>query len=316
MNYFVYILLLTSIYFLIMAAINYIHSHDPSVFFYHSLVSPLKQHAIQFSILVFTGIVYTLQNTRQNIYKSYKTIHISLAIYFIVFILLLSSKLIISYTVVFFLYYLVSYVKKNSINRLTAFVASIALVTTTALILFTKNPVSTRFNEIITGDIGLVAEDKYNPGMYFNGLQFRLLQWRIVAEILNENKSWITGVSPGRAQQLLDEKYRLRNMYIGDGATDLHGFLGYNCHNQLLESTLQTGILGLIAFLLICFGMLALALKTKNIFFTALIILLLANTFIESVFETQYGLMIYTFLPLFLYKLMQTETPSGRLLEN
>jgi O-antigen ligase len=90
-------------------------------------------------------------------------------------------------------------------------------------------------------------------------------------------------------------------MYTGIPGSPNHGYLGYNTHNQFLEALLQTGIIGLICFMMICFEMIRMAVKQENRLLSALVLLLLAYTFNESVFETQYGLVLFTFLPLFFY---------------
>ncbi len=161
---------------------------------------------------------------------------------------------------------------------------------------------SRRFNEIKEGDISFIKQKKFSPGDYFNGLQFRLLQWRFVPEILTEEKAWVFGVSPGDAQQKLDEKYISENMYIGETYRNDRGFLGYNTHNQLLESLLQSGIAGGLTFLFICLSLMKMAWKKKQRLFSFLAILLLLYSLSESVFETQYSLLIFTFFPLFFYK--------------
>ncbi len=148
--------------------------------------------------------------------------------------------------------------------------------------------------------MNLIQQQNFDPGIYFNGLQFRLLEGRFVKEILTEQRAWLTGVS-GDAQILLDKKYISADMYIGDGITADRGYLGYNTHNQFLESLLQSGIIGLLAFILVCYTMLRLAIGRKNRELTIISILLIAYCFNESVFETQYGISLFTFFPLFLY---------------
>ena len=73
----------------------------------------------------------------------------------------------------------------------------------------------------MNGNLKVLEMDKFNPGMYFNGIQFRLLQWRFTAEILNENDGWWIGVGPGNAQHLIDQKYISTNMYIGEPAGEI-----------------------------------------------------------------------------------------------
>jgi O-antigen ligase len=150
------------------------------------------------------------------------------------------------------------------------------------------------------GDLTIVKEDKFSEGDYFNGLQFRLLQWRFVAEILNENHSWWAGVSPADARSFLDQKYISVKMYTGDPARGDRGYLIYNTHNQFLETILQTGIIGLLIFLFICYSLVKMAWQEKSRGTSCIIGLLVAWLFTESVFETQYGILIFTFFPLFM----------------
>lgn len=305
---YIVILLLTTIYCLVFSFITYYKTGDISAIFYHRLVSPFAQHAIQFSILVFIGLVYLLESIRQSHHRKKLAITLSIVVYFIIFLLLLSSKLIIAFCFIYLIYYFLISHKKLTSKRFVVPLLVSGGLTMAALVLLTPNPISKRFNEIISGNITLIYEEKFNPGIYFNGLQFRLLQGRFVSEILNENHAWLLGLSPGDAQQALDQKYISTDMYIGQPSGEDHGFLGYNTHNQFLESILQTGIVGLAAFIMIFFGIIKMAVQRKRNELSSVVILLLIYALNESVFETQYGLMIFLFFPLFLYK----NDPEGR----
>ncbi len=313
MAYYAGILLLAITYCLIIAFIRFQSNFgDTSVFFYHSLVSPFEQHAIQFSILLFIGIAYLLESGRNSKYffKNH-FIHLAVVVYFLLFLLLLSSKLVISFTSLYLVVFLIRSAMARPRNRVLVVSSVLLPLALFAAVLFTPNKISQRFNEIISGKVSVIKEQKFDPGDYFNGLQFRLLQWRFVSEILNEKNAWVAGLSPGDAKKALDEKYINSDMYIGDPTRNDHGYLGYNCHNQFLESILQSGLVGLLAYLLIIFGLILMVLKAKNIELTALAILLLAYSLTESILETQYGLLIFTFFPLFLYR-----TTDRRLINN
>lgn len=277
------------------------HQAGTNVFFYHQLLSDLGHHAVQFSILVFAGLIYLLHLANRNSYLVNRTFHYLLTAFFITGIVLLSSKLVI----IFMLGYLACNLfiplqkKFNTIRAVT--ITVIAGMVCISSILFTNNPVSRRFNDILHGNMAVIQQPVFGPEYYFNGIQFRLLQWRFVKEILQEKKAWLFGVSPAAAQPLLDQKYQSAHMYTGiPGSTD-HGYLGYNTHNEFLEAFLQTGLVGLICFMVICFEMIKWAVQQKNRLLAALVALLLAYTFSDAVFETQYGLVIFTFLPLFFY---------------
>ncbi len=285
------------LYCLGMAVFHYSQTNEFSVFFYHTLVSPLKQHAIYFSILVFIALVFLFENIRKNDARISKSITIFFVIFFSGFLFLLSSKLVIAFYLLYLLYYFIGFIKNSTINKTAGIGVLLLFISIGSLVFINHNPVSKRFDEILKGDIQLVTKDRFDPGDYFNGLQFRLLQWRFVTGILRKNQSWPLGVSPGDAQYYLDQKYISKNMYIGDPVRGDRGFLGYNTHNQFLETLLQTGITGLFILLLICFSLLRMAWKKKSRGASFIIILLLAWLLNESVFETQYGILIFTFFP-------------------
>jgi O-antigen ligase len=288
------------LYCLLIALFHYWKTADPSQFFYHALVSPFKQHAVYFSIFVYLALVFLLESLRRNDRIFNKLFHISLGFYFSVFLFLLSSKLVIAFYFLYLFYYFIGLVKNSTTNRILIISSFIVFIIAGSLILIIRNPVSERFHEVAEGDLTIVKQDKYDPGNYFNGLQFRLIQWKFVAEILNENHRWWTGVGPGDAQQFLDQKYISKKMYTGDPARGDKGFLGYNTHNQFLETLLQTGVIGLFVLMIICIFLIRLAWQKKSRGISFVITLLLAWLLSESIFETQYGIIIFTFFPLFI----------------
>ena len=289
----------------------YLNGNDISPFFYHSLVSPFEHHAIQFSIIVFVAIVYLLEEVKKGSYFYNKALHTLLVLYFVLFILLLSSKLVIAFLIFYLLIYFVSSLAKPGTGRLTLLLAILGSLAVIAVVIATKNPISQRYREIMTDNTSVMQQQKFNPGKYFNGVEFRLLQWRFVKEILTENHAWIGGVSSGNSQQLLDQKYRSANMYIGNGKDNDQGFLGYDTHNEFLESTLQSGIIGLFAFFLICTGMIQMVIRRRNILLSLTTILLLLYTLNESVLESQFGLFTFLFFPLFLYYGTEPDNPPS-----
>ncbi|MDB5221377.1 MAG: hypothetical protein JWN83_44 [Chitinophagaceae bacterium] len=298
MQQYLWILSAAMLYCFVIALHRYyfLHTGD-EVFFYHALVSPFRQNAVQVSILLFIGLIHLLGIARGDVYLHNKFVHYLLVFYLMFCILLLSSKLVIIFSAACFVYSFIISLKKNQKTLLTF--SSIFICVAIALVLLMNNPVNKRFNEIISGNICLVHQQKFSPAIYFNGLQFRLLQWRFVSEILRENNAWLTGVSPGDAQTFLDNKYISTNMYVGE--TKNGGFLGYNTHNQFLQSVLQSGIFGLLIFIAICCSMIQLALQKKSMVLSSIVILLIAFGLNDSYLESQYGVILFTFFPLFFY---------------
>lgn len=294
------LLVAAALYCLCISFLDFKETNDTSLFFYHALVSPIKQHAVYFSVLVIIGLAFLLEAILKREFIFTRLFHISLVIFLSAFLFLLSSKLVIAFYILCLVYYFINLLQKNKLKRVTIgslFILCIAIV---GLLFITRNPIRYRFSDMLQGNVKIITQEHFAEGDYFNGLQFRLLQWRFVPEILTENNRWLLGVSPGDAQTLLNKKYLSKNMYAGDPAKGDHGYLIYNTHNQFLETLLQNGITGLIVLLVICFSLIQMMIKERNRVASVSILLLLAWLFTESVFETQYGIVIFTFFPLFL----------------
>jgi O-antigen ligase len=296
-----YLLILAAgaLYCLLRTTFYYADSGDRSHFFYHALVQPLKQHAVYFSLLVFFAITCLLNGYTKRSWYINKAVHLSLSIFFLCFLVLLSSKLVLSFTVLTVAYFLYINLRTEENNRKLIIIATILFISGLFLLFSTRNPVSNRFTEMLKGDIGMAQREHFRTDEYFNGLQFRLLQWKLVPEILTEMNAWPTGVGAGRSQNLLTGKYIEKNMYTGEPGDLVKGYGLYNTHNQWLESLLKNGIAGLILLLLMNLALLRLAWKKKKRIISFTVILLLFYSFAEAILETQYGLVLYLFFPLF-----------------
>ncbi len=283
------------------AARTYSVTRNPGVFLYHSLVSIYSAHAVQFSILVFVSLLHLFEalTKKEIVFNKYSDLF--LTAFFLVFLFFLSSKLVIAFFLVYFLYAMIRSFLFKSISGKSVVLSIAGLAIFSLFVFFTQNRISNRFREMIQTDFDFIKRERFTPGDYFNGLQFRLLQWEFVPHILNDKTAWLLGVSPGDAQNCLDETYISRNMYIGTAERGDKGFIGYNTHDQFLESLLETGLIGCSIFLLICWSMLKMIRERKKAALSFIIILLLVYSFSESVFESQYSIFIFLFFPLFFY---------------
>jgi len=295
------ILFCACLYAMYYASRRYAATHNSSVLLYHPLVSIYSGHAVQFSILVFISLLHLFEALTRKAIVFTKYVDLFLIAFFLVFLFLLSSKLVIAFFLVYFLYTMIKSFLFKSINAKFIVISIISLAVFSLFIFSTQNRISNRFKEIIQTDFHFIKRERFNPGDYFNGLQFRLLQWEFVPGILNEKKAWLIGVSPGDAQNYLNQKYISKNMYTGTVARGDKGFIGYNTHDQFLESLLETGWIGSFLFLLICWSLVKMTWERKMAELSFVTILLLVYSFSESVFETQYSLFIFLFFPLFFY---------------
>jgi O-antigen ligase len=286
---------------LFMAFMDYISNHDKSVFFYHRLVRPFSHHAIYFSFYLLFCIIFWIE--RGFVFEKInwvRTATILFVVYDVLLIILLSSKIVIGLLVLYLLFVLARLLLKKA-NVLVMSLGLVLLFSLLSFVFLTNSPVKQRFSEIAQGSLGLLRQDKFSPDMYFNGLQLRLLNWRFSFEILKSEKAWMMGVGPGDAMQKLNEKYISMNMYKGEGDTD-RGYLSYNCHNQFLETSLQSGIVGLLILSGIFISLFILIRKRNSAESCIVFLSILAFSFTESLLETQYGIFLFSFFPLLAFQ--------------
>ena len=296
--YFSLSLLIVSLVSLIYAAINFGQQHDPSVFFYHKLVKPLKHHAVLFSFYLFFCIVYWIENGMASLnMEKFKTLWLSVVIYFYFFIFLLSSKLVIIISLLYLVYVIVRALVTAK-ARHVFIISSLLIVTSISVVVLTNNPIRTRFSDAVSGNLYLFRQDKFSPDIYFNGIQFRLLIWRFTYEILDERSAWLIGVSAGDAQYELNRKYAEANVYLGDGENDKQGYRVFNCHNVFLQTILESGIIGLVVLLSLIIIILMRALKKRDSLTIIFYLAILAFCFTESVLSSQYTILLFMFFPL------------------
>jgi O-antigen ligase len=290
---------------LCIAAVKYVETGQVDVLFYHDLVSPLKQNAIMFTLFVLAALLYLLS---QNLYlgaerQPHRRWRIGLIIYFFIFFILLASKLLLIVLPVILMFYLLQrYPAKKRIKPILA--ASLMIISGIVVLAATNNPIKTRYMDILRGDIDLAKQEEFATDVYFNGVQWRLLEYRFAWEILNEQKAWLMGVSPGDSQDLLDRKYRETNIYVGNPESKDTGYLGYDSHNQFLQHLLQSGFIGFLVLAFVCYLVLAQAAKERSreaMFFSITLFLVFLT---ESLLELQHGLFLFSFFPfIFLYNL-------------
>lgn len=291
-------LTLVSVYCLIKAYSLYVETRNINVFFYHALLKPFDLHAIFFSWYLFYVILFWMEsNMLSKGGRVYRLVIFINIIFFIFLIVLLASKLVLITLVIYGIFYIARALIINRVRLMGITIFFSFIIVGLILIGITKNPVSSRFKDLVSGNDTLFLQKKFSPDIYFNGLQFRLLTWRLTGKILTENKAWMFGVSAGDAQQKLNDQYRLTHVYLGDGKSD-NGFLNFNCHNVYLQTLLESGIIGLLALLIFIFFLFSQILKERNWLTLIFFICMLGFGFSESLLSSQYPIQLFLFLPL------------------
>jgi O-antigen ligase len=295
-----------SVYCLIVALGNYLQTRDGTVFFYHSLTRPISQNAVFFALYVVFALLFLLAPGGSPDITGLpvvgrRALRRLLVAFFLVMIVLLNSKLVLVISVLILAGALTRKVSFGK-NRPAVMAALAVIVLGLCAVSLTDNPIRTRYREMTDGNLRVVRQESFNPGMYFNSLQLRLLEWRFGMEILKDRHAWVFGVSPGDSQGLLDQKYIATNMYIGNPADGPHrkirGFIGYNFHNQYLETLVRSGLVGL-ASLLAIFVLLSARARRHGTREGWIIVAVIAVFFIpEAPLTMQHGVFLFVFFPL------------------
>jgi hypothetical protein len=252
------------------------------VFFYHALTEVIGINAVFLSAYVLIAILFLLSPEGKVEYRR------ALLFFLTLMMFLLDSKLLLVLLAVILVLHF-SRGRKFRLTRRSAGLAMLVIVGVTALAV-TRNPVRQRYRDILHDNWRYVGEHHLTPQVKFNGVSLRLLMWQFAGEIVSEKKAWAIGVSAGDSQDLLNRKYL---------STDMHRrFLGYNFHNQLIETFVRSGLAGLLIFIAAMGLLIKLARRTgtKAGWWVLVTLLLLALT--ESTLEMQHSLFPFCFFPL------------------
>ncbi|MFM9911567.1 MAG: O-antigen ligase family protein [Chitinophagaceae bacterium] len=290
------------LYLLGAAFANYRTTGNTDVFFYHQLVSPIHHNAVYVSVYVGFLLLYLFFLILVR--DKYIWVWVSISILLYLFVLLLSSKtsivVLTSLLIILFTKYYLTRMRKAY-----GLLILLILLIITVLISSTKNPVSKRFKEVYETDLTILKKDIFSTDMYFNALQFRLLAWKYSWQLVYDSGNYLFGIGPAKAQPALDQKYRLSHMYIGETPDQPGGYLGFNAHNQYVQTFLQSGIAGLLVLLLIQFCCFREAIKNKDVLSISALSMISIFFIFESALEGQFGIVLFLFFIPFLRTKLQ-----------
>jgi O-antigen ligase len=275
---------LIALCFIIIGFSKFYLTNDSKYLFYHTLVLPSKLNAIYASSFAYVALGWILiKKYNQILYQ------ISAIILFI-FIILLSSKILIVLSVLTSVS-LVIYRLQIKLRILAfAVLAGVLLV----FIVIPDNFIANRFFvEKSTNVKEVINCNNFTKVYPWTGIGLRLFQLRSGFEIAKEKPEiLIHGSGFNASQQLLISKHKKYNLYPG--------YYEYNFHNQYIQSFIELGFIGLVLLLICLFQFLHIYIKEKELFSLLIFILFLVLFFTESYLMRQRGIIFF----ILLYSLM------------
>lgn len=269
---------------------------------YIQLASGIGIHPAYLSLYI-VFCVFLLIHFYSDSFATFKLVNkillLTLFIYLSIFILFLSTRIMIFGFLIISIYGLNQFLK--STPRLISWITSTSVVALFLSVIY-MNPVSRfrSYQEIIT------TWPYLKPGLQSQSTTIRASLWSTSIKSLSKI-NWLLGTGTGDVQHLISETSKRTNI------TNVLGT--YDPHNQYLQTLLGLGLIGL-STLIICFVWPTLACyQTGNILYIGFIFLFSALCLTETAMELQKGIVFYSLfgsLLLFQYHPVQEDKFSPK----
>lgn len=273
---------------------HYLIYHDVEIFFYHKLSINADLNAIYLSALNTIALLVVF--TDKAILSLVSKVICSLIL--LVFLLLLSSKMVIMSFVFVLVMNKLIFTQKHKKLFTFGFLSSMALLI--AFVFFSKS-IKNRIDEVSHSEINKALYGNNLKDLKVDGISIRVFQYRALTELITDEPTRILlGYGLKAHKKKLNEKYLKYNIFTGK--KDVMAIYGLDFHNQYLCTYLAIGLVGsllLIAFIGI---ILVLGLKTKDITLFSVILFLALAFLTEMYLESQRGVILFLTVLLILIK--------------
>jgi O-antigen ligase len=264
---------------LIRAFLRYQETESLLVFYYSEL--SIFHHPGYFALyttVAVAGLLYIIDSCWKRYNILLKTLLVSALLFIIVLTFLLSSKAgILSLFIVFAIAFLFIVIvrKKILLALMTVITLIILVVAGTKVFSFAGD----RFlkNSLTEKNIEKTPD----------GVEVRVAVWKSSLNVVKQYP--LFGVGTGDFKDMIAKEYL-------KSAPVMHKVGFRNAHNQYLETAVTLGIVGGIALLLWLLVPFRLAFLKNHYFYMAFILVILFNFLVESMLETQSGVMFIVFM--------------------
>lgn len=251
------------------------HKLGWDTFFFNNLLDHVKAIAITHSLYFNLAILFTAFHFHKLKSSRWKALHLLLLLTFVLMVVLFGS--IVGYLVLLIVGIAgISFLFKSYLKR------SIAIIAASSILVLSFSFVPQLQEKLHQNAYQL---DISNRNYEKLGLQ-RKLVWQESVDLIKEN--WMWGVGVGNAMNSLKEEYHKIGYQRGTQQK-------FNAHNQFLETFLQTGIIGFILLVLLIFYCFVKAFQHRNIEYGLFLFVILIYMQVESLFETQMGMVAFAF---------------------
>lgn len=281
--YYFYVLACTiaSLFLIGNASVTYIQTGINK--FYYTNFSVFL-HPSYFAMYLNLAIVMLVLQLKNNYFRLNKLIIVSLIGFFSLIIFLLASKMGIFITLLLFIILIINYIRIKRKFLLGFLMIGLLFSTIISAVVFVPS-VKHRVEYLYRA---LTVETAKNEN---ESSAIRLMVWKSSVQVISQNLLFGSGTG--------DVKSDLVVNYKKNGIDSAYEHQ-YNAHNAYLQLTIALGLFGLLIFLLSLFLFLKTTLRNKNYIYFAFILIVSINFLVESMLDTQAGVIFYAFFNSFL----------------
>ncbi len=302
-KYYSYGIVLLTFFYLIKASIRFALTQDSGVFFYHELVTK-EVNAIHVSVYVAIAFFYFFTKPLK------KPLDFVLLSILLLMVFLLSSKNIIVVFIGLMIVFHLFYSKLSKQMRLkNLIIVGVILISFTFI-----GKIKDRFkqeyetimtdstvNDVISKDGGTVynvsikqawTNETFKPNDFFPGTAFRVYQFRIFLEMLQEENIFWKGFGLNASYNKIEEKGIKHNVYLG--TNDEEGYQKKNFHNQYVQNFAELGVFGFLILVIMLFINLKNGIVNKNFIHIAFAVLMISLFLTETFLWRQRGVVFFT----------------------
>ncbi len=282
-----------SLLFMGKAVVETVYNHAENAFFYGSLSwyfhSSYLSMYYNFAIAAILGHLITLDWKRKI---PWRILEAALILWFIILVFLLSSKagILTLGGILLFCTGLLILKRKNLLGGIIILAVGIGIFYTAYRLLPGTYQRMEIAGKVIRSDAGNLNQSPESTAE-------RLAIWKASTEIIQDY--WLLGVGTGDVKDALYAKYAEKSM-----VSALNKKL--NAHCQYLQTFIALGIAGFLFLVLMLVIPGILAIRRKDNLYLVFLGIFAFNILVESMFETQAGVVFYAFFNAFLFISMST----------
>lgn len=259
---------------------------------YHAFAKPVGMHATYLSLYVSLGIFIGFYCILLKNHWIIKILVFLSIVVLIVTLTLLSSRIVIAFSLAILFFVYPFYIRKLK-HKFLLILAALIIALLSFFLAKESSFISGRFLDKISDEIKLKpflkADSTYNP-VY--GGETRADRWFCAVELIKEKP--MLGYGTGSEKDVLMEKYQkynLQNAVINN----------YDAHNQYLAFWIKSGFFGLLFFLTAIGYGFYIAVKSKNFLYLSFLLLFAVTCMTENVLESNKGIFFYAFFNVLFY---------------